>query len=46
MKARHYLKGGIKMVIDCDLNMITLVVRSSKKGIFQILDALIPDEVI
>lgn len=44
MKARHVVKGAVKMVVDCDLNIITLVVRASKKEIFKLLDVLIPDE--
>lgn len=44
MKARHVVKGALKLVIDADGNLITLCVRASKKEIFRILDLLIPDD--
>lgn len=38
------IKEGIKMVIDADGSITTLVVRASKKKLIHFLDILIPDE--
>ena len=41
---RKYVKHGIRLFIESDGNLVTLCIRSSKQGIFKILDRLLPDE--
>jgi hypothetical protein len=40
---RAAVKAGLRMVIDADGNLTTLVVRASKKKLISALDYLIPD---
>ncbi len=44
MRARHFLKQGIILVIEGDANLLTIIVRISKKTIIRFLDTLIPDD--
>lgn len=41
---RKYVKKSIKLFIESDGNLVTLVIRSSKQGIFHILDRILPDD--
>lgn len=44
MKMRHIAKGALKMVLEADANVTTLIVRATKRHIFEFLDWAIPDE--
>jgi hypothetical protein len=44
MKARHIVKGAIKLIVNADGNITTLVVRTTKDELFKILDKVIPDD--
>ena len=46
MKVRHVAKGALKMVLEADANVTTLIVRATKRHIFLFLDWVCPDEVI
>lgn len=43
MQIRKYVKSGLKMLIESDANLTTMLVRVGKKQIFTFLDWLIPD---
>lgn len=44
MTVKKHLKEGIRLVIECDANPMTIAVRLSKKQIITILDRILPDD--
>lgn len=43
---RRKIKGAIRLIIESDGNLTTLIVRTSKVHILKALDLLLPDEVV
>ncbi len=45
MTIKKHIKTGIRLIIESDANITTLIIRASKKQLLTILDTLIPDDV-
>jgi len=45
MTIKKHIKTGIRLVIEADGNITTLVIRTTKAQIIGLLDYLIPDDV-
>jgi hypothetical protein len=43
MQLQKYVKNGLKMLIESDANLTTMMVRAGKKQLLAFLDRLIPD---
>lgn len=41
---KKHFKDGIRLVINCNANPVTIAMHLSKKQVFAVLDKLIPDE--
>lgn len=41
---RYLLKGSLRLMIECDMDPMRMVIRSSKTELFKLLDRIIPDE--
>lgn len=44
MNLKRAFKRGIKMCIDCDMNPLTIIIRSVKEDLHHLLDRAIPDD--
>jgi hypothetical protein len=44
MKFKRHVKAGIRLIIESDGNLYTLVIRSSKAQLLKALDYLLPDD--
>lgn len=44
MNLKKLFKGGVKLVIECEANPVTIVMRLSKKQMIAVLDYIIPDD--
>lgn len=41
---KKHFKDGIRLVINCNANPVTIAMHLSKNQVFAVLDKLIPDE--
>lgn len=44
MTARKLIKEGIRLVIECDGNPVTIIIRLSKRQVYELLDRYLPDD--
>lgn len=44
MSIKKHFKSLVKLCIECDGNLITIVIRLSKRQVLDLLDRYMPDE--
>ena len=44
MIARRLIKETVRLIIDCDGNPVTIIIRLSKRQVYELLDRYLPDD--